>query len=410
MSRRTGSRRTIAIAAMAMLLMGSSLAACGDDDDTAGGGDSGSDDAVTLPIGTLEDPATLPLFDDIPAVASDAEVEDGTLEIYNYNDYLNPELIEAFEEEYGVKVEVTGYDSEDQALSKVQSGAVEADLLIGHTFTTLPRFAAGQLLQPLNPDLLPNSSNVIGSLKDPFYDVGAQYTRPYIIYKTGIGYRADKVDPAAIAEEGWAALWNPEYDGYVGLIDDKREAISLALLYRGETDLNTDDQAKLDRAVDDLDALVEATNARVDSGIYQKLPEATFHVAQAWSGDVMLGLQYLGEDEGPEVLGFWNPPVTPIGNDLMSVLAGAEHPVLAHKFIDFLMDPANAQLNFEFVGYQPALTSPSPQELVDAELIPENLRNSVVTEQELADGLREYALDAKVEKQWEDAWSTFTAG
>ena len=120
---------------------------------------------------------------------------------------------------------------------------------MGITQQSLPRLAAGKLLQPLNPELLPNSTNVAPALADPYYDKGAVYTRPYIVYKTGITYRTDFVEPSVVEEKGWDILWDPAYKGYVGLLDDSRETISLALLYAGETDLNTGDQAKLDQAV-----------------------------------------------------------------------------------------------------------------------------------------------------------------
>lgn len=377
-----------------------------------GSSGEGSSSSSTLPVGTPDDPVTLPTFDGITAVATDAEVETGTLRILNYSDYINPDVIARFEEQFGVTVEVTGFDTEDQALAKAQQGAVKADLLMGITYTTLPRFAAGKLLQPLNPALIPYSSNVAEALQDPFYDVGGVYTRPYTFYKTGIGYRPAEVDPAVFeaGETGWAALWDEQFKGYVAILDDKREAIAMALLYRGNDDVNTSDQAALDQAVADLDALVAATNARVDAYVYQKLGENAFHIAQAWSGDVLLGLQYLPEGEGPEELAFWHPEVTTVGNDLMAVMADAEKPVLAHKFIDFLLQPTNAQDNFAYVGYQPAVIEPTGQDLIAAELVPSNLENSLVTPTDFNNGLRQYALQGKTETQWEDAWAEFTAG
>jgi spermidine/putrescine transport system substrate-binding protein len=199
----------------------------------------------------------------------------------------------------------------------------------------------------------------------------------------------------------------------VGLIDDKRECIGLGMFKEdvaSEDTLNTDSTEVLDAAIAPLDELVETSSAVVSPGVYQKLPEGTFSISQAWSGDVLLGVSYLPEGEGPEVLGFWSPPVTTVGNDMFAVLADAEKPVLAHAFINYLLTAENAQLNYEYVGYQPALLSPSPDELVAAELVPANLMSSLVTEQELADGLRQYTLDAEAETRWEEAWSEFTAG
>ena len=396
-----GLRSTVAAVVLALSLVAAS--ACGDSDSE--GSSSGE-----LVLGTQEKPAVLPTFDDIEAVDSGTEPESGTLRIYNYNEYINPDTISAFEKEFDVKIQVTGYDSEDEVTQKLNSGAVKADLVMGITQQSLPRLAAGKLLQPLNPELLPNSTNVATALADPYYDKGAVYTRPYIVYKTGITYRNDFVEPSVVEEKGWDILWDPAYKGYVGLLDDSRETISLALLYAGETDLNTGDQAKLDQAVSDLKDLVAKTNARVDAGIYQKIPDGTFHVAQDWSGDAVNAQYYLPEGTDVSVLGFWSPSVTPVGNDLFAVLAGAEKPALAHAFINFMLDPENAQQNFEYVGYQPATKKPTVQDLIEAELVPENLRNTIVTEKEIKDGLYQYALDTPTQTKWEDAWSTFKAG
>ena len=184
-----GLRSTVAAVVLALSLVAAS--ACGDSDSE--GSSSGE-----LVLGTQDKPAVLPTFDDIEAVDSGAEPESGTLRIYNYNEYINPDTISAFEKEFDVKIQVTGYDSEDEVTQKLRSGAVKADVVMGITQQSLPRLAAGKLLQPLNPELLPNSTNVAPALADPYYDKGAVYTRPYIVYKTGITYRNDFVESSPV--------------------------------------------------------------------------------------------------------------------------------------------------------------------------------------------------------------------
>ena len=126
----------------------------------------------------------------------------GGVQILNYVDYLNPDVVARFEETDGVKTAVTTYDTEEGALNKLRSGAFTPDLIIGMTDSVLSRLVAAELLQPLNHSYLSNFGNVIEGLRDPYYDVGAQYTTPYIIYSTGIGYRTDMDVDTSYFESG----------------------------------------------------------------------------------------------------------------------------------------------------------------------------------------------------------------
>lgn len=94
----------------------------------------------------------------------------------------------------------------------------------------------------------------------------------------------------------------------------------------------------------------------------------------------------------------------------MMIPGRSEKPVLAHLFIDFLLDPANAQQNFEWVGFQPALIAPTADDLVAADLVPEHLRTALVSEDQVTNGYRLDALPLDVQIMWEDAYNRVKAG
>ena len=403
MSRREFVERSARLAVLASI-GGSVLAACG----SSGG--SGSASTPSIPLARVDQPVTLP-DNGIAAVKSGLKPETGTLRLLNYADYINPETVSAFESAFGTKVEVSTYDTEDKLLANLRNESLTFDLVMGATTLGLPKYVAGGLIQPLNRDYLPNFGNVLASLQSPYYDVGSKYSVPYVVYTTGIGYRRDKLDDALFTgDDAWKLLWDAANKGFVGVIDDAREALTLGMYYRGVTDTNTADPAILDAAEADIKALVSATDARFDILAYQKIPEGTAHINQAWSGDMLSGLQYLPEGTDPDVLGYWKPSRTTVANDFSVIPAGSERPVLAHALIDFLLDAANAQQNFEVVGYQPALTAPSSDDLVAAGLIPDNLLASIVTDRDVADGFRLDVLAREDEKLWADAYSRITAG
>jgi spermidine/putrescine transport system substrate-binding protein len=333
--------------------------------------------------------------------------EAGPLKIFNFDSYVNPDLIKSFEDKYGVKVELTTFTTDDEAVTKIASGAVDVDLDLSAATTTLFKLVDSGLIQPLNKTYLTNIGNVAASLRDPYYDKGATYTVPYTVFSTGIGFRADRVDAGSVS---WDTLWDPTYKGVTSLLDDSREGLTAAMLRKKLVDINTGDPAVIKQAGADLGELTNLMNIKVEIEGYHTIPEGSTTVAHTWSGDMLNAQYYLPEGTDAEVLAYWQPETAVIANDTMCVLSKAKSPVLAHLFIDHLLDKDNAQTNFGFVGYQPAIEGIGAQELIDAGLVPENLRSCVLSNDQIAKGLRYLPLSIEVETLWNDAWSTFRAG
>jgi spermidine/putrescine transport system substrate-binding protein len=395
-----------ALAALGLTAAPTLLAACG-------GGDDGSSLEVDgIPLSRPDNPVTLPLFDDNAAIASGLEPEQGPLRVYNWIDYLWKKKLTDFGKEYGVEVELTTFYTMDEAIAKLSSGAAQFDVFFP-TPDRLARLAYGKTLQPLNHDYLPNLKNVWPAMQDPFYDQGAQYTVPYTVYTTGIGYRVDKVetDPASL-ENPYDLYWQGP-KGRTFLLDDAREALSMALLRRDNTDVNSEDEAAIEQATDDLLELIGNVNVKVSTEDYSKLPEGAAWVHQAWSGSMIAAQWYLPEGTDASVLRYWFPPdgVGPIGVDQMAVLRSAKSPVLAHHFLNFMLDEQNAYDNFaQFNGYQPPLTALDPDRLVTDEVVPPDLRSAVVRESDFVNGVQELELSPDGQVLWQNAWAEFKAG
>ncbi|MEY2552382.1 MAG: spermidine/putrescine transport system substrate-binding protein, partial [Ilumatobacteraceae bacterium] len=194
------------------------------------------------------------------------------------------------------------------------------------------------------------------------------------------------------------------------LLDDVREGLSAAMLRKGLTDVNTADPAVIKQAGDDLGQLTNLMNIKVEIEGYHTIPEGATTVAHTWSGDMLNAVGYLPDGTGVEVLAYWQPSTAVVANDTMCVLSKAKSPVLAHLFINYLLDKTNAQTNFTYVGYQPAIDGLGAQQLIDAGLVPENLRSCVLSDEQIGKGLRYLPLSAGVEALWNDAWSKFRAG
>jgi spermidine/putrescine transport system substrate-binding protein len=199
----------------------------------------------------------------------------------------------------------------------------------------------------------------------------------------------------------------------VSVLDDEREALTMAMLRRGVTDVNTLDQAIIDQALADLSELIDLVNVKVNIEAYKDIPEGTTSIAQTWSPDLIAGAAgYLPEGVSSDVLGFWHPPSDQyvVANDSMGILADAESPVLAHLYINYLIDNDVSEKNFSWNGYLPALTKLDADYVIAGGYVPENLRNCVPTNDDIAKGLKFKALGAEGDAKYEAAWSKFTAG
>ena len=158
------------------------------------------------------------------AIASGlAPEQDATLQLYTWVAYINQDVVNSFAKKYKCKVQITTFNTMNEALSKLRSG-LSYDLLVGATVDTLGQLVGTKLVQPLNHSYIPNITQAWPDFTNPFYDQGWQYTVPYTIYTTGIAWRKDLVDENPYAMKNpWAMLWQPKYKGRIAILDDYRE-------------------------------------------------------------------------------------------------------------------------------------------------------------------------------------------
>ncbi|HXV57761.1 MAG TPA: spermidine/putrescine ABC transporter substrate-binding protein [Gaiellaceae bacterium] len=413
--------RRSAAATLGLSGAGALLAACGGDDATGLAGDTNrAGDTVTpedspFQLARRDNPVTLPLFDDNPPIESGLQPESGaTLKIYNYIDYLWKRKVNEFAEQFDCKVEISTFTTMDEAVAKLASGEAEFDVFFA-TVDRLGKLVAGKILQPLNLEYIPNlQGNIWPQLVDPFYDKGAQYTVPYVVWADGIGYRTDKVtEDIASLPNPYEIFWDGGYTGKTFLLDDYRDAIGMVLLRNGGTDVNTGDAAQLEQARADLIDLIDLVNIKVSAEDYSKVPEGAAWIHQSWSGSMIAAPYYLPQGVDASAIGFWYPETGTgvVGNDTMTVLRGADNPVLAHQFLNFMLDEKNAYENFyNYVGYQPPLNNVTPESLVADEAIPEHLASAVVAKEDYDRSQELLELAPDVDILWQNIWAEFKSG
>jgi spermidine/putrescine transport system substrate-binding protein len=378
-------------------------------DPTAGG----PVDASGIPLARRDYPVTMPRFTDPVRTGAKPE-RGGELKIYNYADYLNPAVLKQFGSQEDVSVRVTTFDTLDEAFTKLSTGELEFDVIFSSP-DHLSQLVGRRLVQPLNFDLIPNlAKNAWEELHSPFYDVGPRYTVPYTVYTTGIGWRNDLVGDLDPAQLGWESLWKAtSLKGKVGMLDDSREGLGMALMRRGVTNLNTEVPEQLAQATKDLEELNSLVRVKVDINEYESLPAGRMALHQSWSGD-MIGavISYLPKGTPASVLSYWyQRQGGPVFNDCICVGAHATKPVIAHRFLNFLLDNRVAYTNFVgYVGYQPPLTAINAQQLFEKGVLPKALANTVVTHEDYANGNAYLTLSSTGQRLWDNAWAAFRNG
>jgi spermidine/putrescine transport system substrate-binding protein len=356
-----------------------------------------------------DSPVTLPIRDDNPPLEDGLEPESGaTLRIYNWEEYLRPRIIEEFATKYGVAVEISTFSDMDDALATLRSGRT-FDVFF-HRIDVISRLVEEKLLRPLNHSYIPNfSANVWTVYQNPFYDQGARYGVPYTVYTTGIMWRTDRVDEdIAALSNPYEIFWDERYKHRIHLLDDYREAISMVLLKNGVTDLNTADGEALATVADDLALLAENVGS-VDIDAYTDVPSGDAWIHQAWAGDAIASPYYFAKGEDPSVIRYWFPPDGrgAVANDCMGILRGSPNPVLAHHFINYLLDSDVATANFAWNGYQPPQVGLKPPLLVAEGYIPGYLGNTIVRRESFNSGFMQLELAPRVDQQWHRVWGEF---
>ncbi len=386
---------------------------------TSAGASSGAAPApspTALQIASPQNPVKWPINPGNEPIASGLEPEAGaTLRIYNYPDYLDKAVLKDFQKEYAeydVKVEYSTFNDYPEALTKIRTGGVPYDVTF-MGYNSIARLVYGDLIRPLNHDYIPNIEDVWQEFQNPWYDLEWQYTVPYVIFTTGIGWRSDLIpEDIGARPNPYDVFWDSKYAGEIAVLDDDREVIGMTILRDGGTDVNTADPAVLGAARDAMLEMLSLSQPRVTITGYTDIPEGVLSLSQCWSGDMITGQYYMPEGVDPSVLRYWSPPDGRgmIGNDYMTVLKGGENPVLAHHFLNFMLGNDVSLKNFSWVGYQPPLRSLTPETMVADGYVPENLASAVVKPEWFQVGYPLLELPPEVEGEYQAIWQQFKAG
>lgn len=265
-----------------------------------------------------------------------------TLHLYTWSDYLDPELVTAFETANGCRVKIDTFDSNETMYAKVQAGSGGYDIIFPSSYQ-VSLMAQNNMLLPLDKSLLPNvAAHFAQSYARVILNPEMTYNIPYAVTFTGIAYRKDKT--AGIEVASWTCFDNPAFKGRSSLLNDFRETIGAALKSLGYS-LNSTRPEELQKACDVV-LRWKKNIAKFDNEQYKTgIASGEFVLGHGYSGDIA---QVMLED--PNNIGFAFPKEGfTAACDEMVIPKTAKEVALAHAFINFLYEPDNACKNIQYI-------------------------------------------------------------
>ncbi|HEV8149119.1 MAG TPA: spermidine/putrescine ABC transporter substrate-binding protein [Gemmatimonadales bacterium] len=301
------------------------------------------------------------------------------LNIYNWSDYIAPELVPAFEREFGVRVTYDTFESSEEMVAKLQAGARGYDLVVPPTYAVTLLIAA-RLIAPLSLRYLPNRRNLAPLFRGLAHDPTDRYTVPWQWGMTGIAWRTDLLPQPA---ESWSVFLDPRYRGKLTMLDDLRDVIGAFLRLRGYS-LNSTDPAELETARQDAVAAKRNLKAYLSAPVKAQLISGDVWLAQLWNGDAAQAAR-----EQPALSWLLPREGSTLWIDSLVVPATAPHPRAAHEFMNYILRPEPGAAISNATGYgtpnqaaMPLLAHPvpypSPNELARLEIQKDLGRASVL--------------------------------
>lgn len=268
--------------------------------------------------------------------------EKKTLYLYNWSDYIDEELVEAFTEETGIKVISDYFDSNESMYAKLRSGTDGYDIVFPTSYM-VEIMRTGDMLEDLDHSKLSNLENLDPKFTSLSVDDQMEYSVPYMVSTTGIGYLGDEL--GELESLSWDIFGNPEYAGKMTMLNDVRETLGAALKYLGYS-YNTRSESELEEA-GDLLIQWKRNLAKFENDQYKNgLASSEFIVSQGYSGDI---LQV--QEEREDLLFIIPEEGTSISVDNMVILKSAKNKDGAYAFINFMLRPEVAAKNIEYVYY-----------------------------------------------------------
>lgn len=314
--------------------------------------------------------------------------------VYNWGEYLDPEVLTMFEEETGIDVVYEEFETNEILYPKISSGAIAYDVICPSDYM-IQRMIENDLLAEINFDNIPNVKNIGKDYMEQSrqFDPENKYSVPYCWGTVGILYNKTMVDEPITS---WSVLWDEKYKDNILMQDSVRDAFGVTLKYLGYS-LNSTDLDELTEARDLLIKQKPLVQAYVIDQVRDKMIGNEAAIGVIYSGEAIYtqmenpDLEYVIPEEGSNI---WI--------DSWVIPKNADNKENAEKFINFLCRPEIALMNFEYITY--STPNSEARKLIEDEAI----RNSEIAFPDLSkyDNLETFQyLGTEADQTYGELWN-----
>ena len=290
--------------------------------------------------------------------------ENGEVIVYNWGEYIDPDVIEMFQEETGIKVVYDEFETNEIMYPKIEAGASDYDVVCPSDYM-IEKMIANNLLSEINFDNIPNATNIGTQYyeQSKAFDPENKYSIPYCFGTVGILYNKTMVDEPI---DSWSVLWDEKYADNILMQDSVRDAFMVALKYKGYS-MNTLDKDQLEEAKQALIEQKPLTQAYVIDQVRDKMIGNEAAIGVIYSGEAIFtqreneDLEYVIPKEGTNVwIDSWVIPKT------------AKNVKNAETLINYMCRADIALLNFNYITYS------TPNDAAKALIEDEEIKNSKI--------------------------------
>ena len=267
-----------------------------------------------------------------------------SLNVYNWGEYISDGSegsVDVNAKLTGINVNYTTFATNEELYAKLQSGAVNYDIIIPSDYM-IARMIREGLVQKLDLSQIPALSNIDPDYMNAAFDPTGEYSVPYTWGTVGIIYNTTKITEPV---DSWEILWDEKYKGDILMFSNPRDALMIAEKKLGYS-MNTSDENEIRAAFEELKAQKPLVQSYVMDEIFDKMGSGEAAVAPYYAGDAITMI-----DDNPD-LAFVSPKEgTNTFIDSICIPADAANVQAAHMYINFLCEPEVAAANIEAIGY-----------------------------------------------------------
>lgn len=297
----------------------------------------------------------------VSAVTAGCGESKPTVNVYNWGDYIDPEVMAIFEEEYGIRVVYDTYATNEDLYVKMKQGGSSYDVVFPSDYM-IERMIREELIQEIDLDRITMLSKIDERFMNLEYDPENRFSVPYMWGTVGILYNTTMVERPLTS---WADLWDEEFAGEIIMLNSQRDTLAVALKKLGYS-MNTRSIQELEEARDELIAQKPIVYAYLGDEVKDIIVGGEAAIAVVWSGDAVAMM-----DENPDLEYVYPSEGTNLWFDAMVIPSNAQNVEAAEKFIDFMTRPEIAAMNADYIGY----SSPIPEAV---RMLDEEIQNSMV--------------------------------